>query len=359
MLKWILALVLITEAKIAESYPEMGRLGYASCSTCHVSPTGGGALNGYGRMISREELATFGSGETKELPNWLKIGGDTRYTNVTYEAYNFKGHKHFLMQSDIEVAVSPVPGLTVAGTVGVYDVEHPNKRKTEFEQRRNYVLVDISENFSFRAGSYYAPYGIHFADHTISSRKFLGYGPGEETFNFEGSAKNSMGEIFLAGINGKSGKLEANGKKGYQWNSPEQEFGYSGRVSWFFGEASQAGLSFKRVINPLQVKVKTNFGVFAMLSFTRHLYTLFEMDRILVTGEKPQFVWVTRQGLELYKGIHLNATYEGVSSNFSAWRWALLLFPYPHFDVSAEYQRKVSQLGVKTEAWVFVVHTYL
>ena len=39
----------------------MVRFGYSNCITCHVSPSGGGVLNQYGRELSKEILSTWGA----------------------------------------------------------------------------------------------------------------------------------------------------------------------------------------------------------------------------------------------------------------------------------------------------------
>jgi len=45
------ALVVLTTATPAHAFPNMIRLGYPTCASCHVSPQGGGVLNRYGRGI--------------------------------------------------------------------------------------------------------------------------------------------------------------------------------------------------------------------------------------------------------------------------------------------------------------------
>src|SRR6185437_3022708 len=68
----------------AHAYPELVRYGYANCTSCHVSPSGGGTLTQYGRELSREVLSTWGfEGEERPAyfinsPEWLNLGGDYR-----------------------------------------------------------------------------------------------------------------------------------------------------------------------------------------------------------------------------------------------------------------------------------------
>ncbi|RYZ63714.1 MAG: hypothetical protein EOP05_23120, partial [Proteobacteria bacterium] len=45
----------------AEAYPDLIRHNYVNCTTCHVSPTGGGAMTEYGRAMSHELLSAWGT----------------------------------------------------------------------------------------------------------------------------------------------------------------------------------------------------------------------------------------------------------------------------------------------------------
>jgi hypothetical protein len=47
----VVALLVLAWPRAAAAYPNMIRLGYPSCSACHVSPQGGGVLNRYGKGI--------------------------------------------------------------------------------------------------------------------------------------------------------------------------------------------------------------------------------------------------------------------------------------------------------------------
>ena len=75
-------------SSVARAFPELIRHGYVNCLTCHVSPSGGGALNDYGRTFSGEGLSTWtskneesvleGLVKRKQIPAWLSVGGDVR-----------------------------------------------------------------------------------------------------------------------------------------------------------------------------------------------------------------------------------------------------------------------------------------
>src|SRR5688500_1071067 len=66
----------------AWAYPELIRHNYTNCTSCHVSPTGGGILNAYGRALSGEVLSTwYREGEERFAyavtpPEWLNLQAD-------------------------------------------------------------------------------------------------------------------------------------------------------------------------------------------------------------------------------------------------------------------------------------------
>ena len=64
MLNVVLALSILFVAQAASAYPNMIRLGYVACATCHVSPQGGGVLTRYGRGIDYAQ--TIRAGEPPE-----------------------------------------------------------------------------------------------------------------------------------------------------------------------------------------------------------------------------------------------------------------------------------------------------
>jgi len=65
------ATFLFFAATVADAFPELTRHGYVSCTACHVSPNGGGAMTPYGRGLSRELLSTWGGTREAEVGHGL------------------------------------------------------------------------------------------------------------------------------------------------------------------------------------------------------------------------------------------------------------------------------------------------
>lgn len=62
------ALFVLAVPRPGAAYPNMIRLGYSTCSACHVSPQGGGVLNRYGRGIDFAQTIRAGEPPDAELP---------------------------------------------------------------------------------------------------------------------------------------------------------------------------------------------------------------------------------------------------------------------------------------------------
>ena len=206
MKNWALSVLVFLQAGIALGYPETIRHGYnKACSTCHVSPTGGGVTTDYGRMAS-EDFASFAPTESAGLlggalpsVDWLKVGGDTRYMDLQTSGF----HKAFLMQNDVELALG-TEEVTFAATYGRYGDDG-----TPPESRRNYVLWRPSPYFSARAGRFFPAYGLGIPDHTAATRGPLGFGEGKESVNAELGGHADFGELFVTGAAGDGSLFRA------------------------------------------------------------------------------------------------------------------------------------------------------
>jgi hypothetical protein len=78
------ALLALAAAAPARALPAMVRLGYATCTSCHIAPQGGGLLNEYGRGIDEAqsrragEYKPAGPGGARALNLWGRVTQDLR-----------------------------------------------------------------------------------------------------------------------------------------------------------------------------------------------------------------------------------------------------------------------------------------
>ena len=353
-----LLFIIAFSSEIALSYPENIRNGYTNCTSCHVSPTGGGAVTSYGRSFSAEVLSTWKKqGEENyflpALPEGVSYGGNARYVNLSIDSCGYSYSRKFLMQADAELALEVLPGLIVAGTYGVYNVDTKYRKPLLYEQRRNYVLINASDNLSLRAGRFFPAYGIHFADHTLATRSAIGFGQGEETFNVEASYKNQYFELFTTGVQGKTGSVSIDGSKGYKWTGDGEEHGLIGRLALNF-QTYQIGVSALRMIGVN--RVRSSYGAYANLGLFESLYLQLQADKIF-SGSTPQLVGTGKIGFVPIRGVHLITSYDTLDKDYTSWHWGVTLYPRPHWEFNAEFIRKNADR--RYDEMLFITNHYL
>ena len=328
------------------AFPENFRMGYASCRSCHVSPSGGGVLTAYGRNTSEDFLSTWvKSGESAfaygalGAPESVNFGGDIRTMAIDKDNKVYHTKRYFPMQADFEVAYTPVDKLTMAFTLGVYDQVTGS--------RRHYIMYTPSENFSLRAGRFYPAYGINNGDHSMLTRRYLGFNEGEETYNIEGGVFGEKGEVILTGIV----------RTGFEVFSEERS-GFAVRSVIYAGERSQIGLSYLH--NVSQLWKSDSYGPFFIWAFSRELYWESELDALTrksvdkTDTSIPDYSILlgnTRLAYEVMRGLHLFVTYEGLtpqsSQHYTAhqsgigpgFQW----FLRPHLELLGKLEQRVDE----------------
>lgn len=176
----------------AQAFPDLIRHNYVNCTACHVSPTGGGVLNAYGRSMSRELLSAWGSEREGEVlhgalpegtqPEWLQIGGDIRTLGVHRESPSLISERWFVMQTSPEVAVTTP---RVSGVMSVGQAERAT-RTIRWVSPRYYVQWTPLDELALRAGRFVPVFGLNVPYHTLPTRQSLGFAPGQERDTVEG-----------------------------------------------------------------------------------------------------------------------------------------------------------------------------
>ena len=177
----------------AFAFPEMVRHGYLNCTSCHVSPTGGGVLTAYGRELSKDVLASaskegeedFAYGLIKP-PEWLSMGGDFRELGLYQENATSRQGQTIIMQNELEGAGTIDKKIIFDGTFGYFDAPNNQPLLQHLISRRHFVVIKPTETSSFRVGKFMPAYGINTADHQTMIRHGIGFqDEGTESYNLE------------------------------------------------------------------------------------------------------------------------------------------------------------------------------
>jgi len=348
-------------ATVLKAFPSNTRYGYASCQSCHLSPTGGGVLTAYGRMSAEEFLSTWSSeGESRFLhafntPKAILIGGDIRRIGYTASGKEGNQSDSFLMQADLELALRLTPSLFVVPSAGVYGKE----QKTE--SRRHYILLNLSDNMSFRVGKFFPAYGIMFPDHTLITRDGMGFDEGRESYNVEISAKGDAGELFITGVLGQKGILRETSTE--EVASTEVPKGFIVRSAAYLAKRSQLGISGFYLSTGNSYSMA--FGTYGLFGITRDVYLLFEGDKKYISKNsdlsdyKETTLGLAQLGYEIFKGMHVvgTAEYQNEDSSASKISGGLQWYPRPHFEASFTLSRQTVAYE-NTDSSVLLLHYY-
>ncbi len=330
----------------AWAFPELVRHGYNNCVTCHVSPSGGGLLSEYGRELSREVLSTWGEeGESRfayglfQPPEWLNLGGDVRSLTLRSESSSGANIQNtFLMQADLEAAITMREKLSVVGTFGKLDSELFEGQDL-WISRRHYLLLRPADEISVRAGKFSKNYGINTAEHAISIKQGLAMDQGTETYNLE---LGWLGEKYSFSATGVLGRPDD--------EELQREKGFTASGNMFFSEKMRVGGSYLYGTNDLANRHL--IGPWATLAFTEHLYWLAELDvqrnfGASFTDAQWGFVDYQKLGFEVVKGLHFFGTQEFSKLNFKdptgrtmTFGLGLQFFPRPHFEFTGSWETR-------------------
>jgi hypothetical protein len=348
MLKTSLTILAVTSASflfsiVALAFPENVRYGYASCNSCHLSPTGGGVLTNYGRKASGDFLSTWAKdGENDfawgavSLPDWLALGGDVRHLSYKRELDGKVFERRLLMQQEAEAAVKFTGNVWLDISHGTYDGSE--------QTQRAWILWAPTDNFYTRTGKFFVPFGILRPDHSAISRRAVGMDQGMETINFEVGWQNERGELVFTGIMG-------------DWRTGSETFdpyakdkGFNMRAASYFGGNSQMGVSLLAVTGEYLDRQASS--LFAMTGWSEKYWYLgeliFEKRRLAGTDAPFNSAIVNHHqlGWEFFKGAHmiLNAELQTpVGSALHKNQWTvgpgLQWFPRPHFEFTVQANR--------------------
>lgn len=336
----------------ALAYPELTRYGYFSCSSCHVSPSGGGLLTPYGRGLSVEKLSTWGqpseglfahglgskndaqgSPNLPWLPEWLLVGGNIRYMQLDTQTADRQDGRWIRMQSDLSLGLL-LPKTTIVVTGGPRgETRSKPKLAGELSLRNYYVKIDHND-LSVRGGRFFPKFGLDLAQHQLFVRRGLGFDQGQENLNLEVTWFSEHHEISLTRMFGvhsseKDGSLE----KGFT-------------ASWAYHLFEKHRVGAQILQGSDTAKKRELMGLFASFSLSERWFLLAEEYRQTVRpkGDLPydQYVFYHRLGYEALKGLVASFVFEGTAPQIRDLKTrrettglGLQWFPRPHFEIDS------------------------
>ena len=176
---------LVPWATSAHAEPSFLSKQYTRCTSCHISPTGGGLLSSYGRSLSARELSMTSSGPAdpdkpgkEEQFLWgalgdalgpVQLGVELRPSHLRTSFAGFTDSRNILMTADVIGAVQH-GGVTVYGQVGRDPV---NDEVKSYVEVMNPELADRVEFYDAEAEGLplYERFHIHEQLHKALDRK--------------------------------------------------------------------------------------------------------------------------------------------------------------------------------------------
>jgi hypothetical protein len=357
---------------------------YTRCTACHYSPTGGGLLTPYGRLLSHRELSTTGATATapesgaQDDPHGEQaflygvLGSVLRPVHLGIEMppshlrIGFPGgHQdmNLLMNSDLIAAVQK-HGWTAYGTVGR---EPPNSAvrngrtlpDAAFISYEHWISYQTAKGWGIRAGRFLPAYGVRLADHTAYTRSYLDLDRNDQVYGVEVS--DTIGASLIQ-VMFSPGKAEA------ILHDPSHR-GFSTAGRWQFDLAPRAtivGSGFYRHstdVDPQSGAVGAAFG----FAPTSHVSIWTEANANLQTKAAGRHSWVAvhETSVEVYRGIWLKfspqvRTSSGTpgDSDLRRLEFAADLLPRTHWNVNVSYYHDHA-FGASTSVVLAQLHMYL
>lgn len=332
LLFWLLA----TLPGTAWAHPELVRHGYANCNACHVSPSGGGVLNSYGRSLSQALVSTWGTEAeaapfygAAPLPENVHAQAFIRGVQTIRDTPRALSGQSATMQTDLDIAATFGNLSTVVAVGATPKVSSPH----------HYLLMQLNEKNSLRVGKFRTDYGINLANHSASTRQGLGWGPDSESYDLEWGFQD---EQFSGAMTAILGKLD---------DDTTSEHGIAVTGSAFLEERFKVGASVFH--GNSKNGTRSLIGSFAILSFTPQFYFLNEMDLQFQNGN-TDFYSYHRIGYDVLQGIQPYFMAE-TEIQKSAWGIGMMWNPRPHFEFQLEGKQRTYFANHEKETFGYLV----
>jgi hypothetical protein len=355
---------------------------YTRCTACHYSPTGGGLLTSYGRLLSHRELSTTG-GETAPAPDATDAPrGEQAFLNgvlgdalgpvhlglemrPSHLRIGFPGgHQdlNLLMILDLVGAVQK-NGWTAYGTVG-REPPHAAVRagRTQsnpaFISYEHWLSYQTGGGFGIRAGRFLPAYGVRFADHTTYTRAPIDLDRNDQVYGVELSdtAGSSLVQVMVS-----PGKAEA------ILHDPARR-GFIAASRWqrdIGPRATIVGSALYRDPTDLDPRSGLAGGAVGFAPTSRvSIWTEVDGQLQAETAGGRSWVVVNETSIEVYRGIWLKLSPQlrtsGTAGSAGSRRLGLAadLLPRTHWNVNVAYNLDRTA-RVTTSTLIFQLHLFM
>jgi hypothetical protein len=384
-MKTILVLLAATLlASTASAEPMFLAKQYTRCTACHYSPTGGGLLTPYGRLLSHRELSTTGGsaaapaagaeddthgeqaflyGAFGDVLGPVHLGLEARPSRLHVGFPGGDQDMNLLMNLDLVGAVRK-NGWTAYGAVG-REPPHSAVRDgrtlpdAAFVSYEHWIAYETDQGFRIRAGRFLPAYGVRFADHTAFTRIDLDLDRNDQVYGVEVS--DTVGRS-LVQVMVSPGKAEA-----ILHDSHHRGFSTAGR--WQFDVAPRmtvVGSAFYRDSTDLDPKSGSVGGAFGFAPTSRvSIWTEVDSDVQTKALGGRSWVVVNETAVEAYRGLWLKFSPQlhtsGSEPGFSQRRRLAFeadLLPRTHWNVGVSYYRDRA-FNSTTSTLLTQLHLYL
>jgi hypothetical protein len=341
----VLFTFLIVISRQGLAFPEMIRHGYVNCTACHLSPSGGGLLTNYGRILSAELLSRWSTKGEENLGHGLidqtkineslLIGGDIRKVQAHSEDVTQRTDRFIDMQATVETAYN-TESFAFDLAVGSYDMYGKNWRPAGPSY---YAMWRFQETWSLRAGRFDPAYGLRLAEHIGTTRDPLGFGIQSQR---EALELQNSGETWNFNITASQGKNIG------QNPISDTERAVSVQIQRSFDDKFKVGANVWSGSNSASDSRLVN-GIFAILGFTKELYLLtdYEYQTLKANSVETRSTYIWHKfGMEVSPGAHVYAVLDRRQDDLSNSDKYILrygpgvsFYPRPHFEISGTWMR--------------------
>ena len=359
----------------ALAVPEAARYGHFTCVSCHVSPGGSGVLTSYGRMFAAEKLSTWHfEGEENPLHGLVPVsdrylfGGDVRFADYRLKSDSTKFEKFWLMQADVEAGahLGNVWLTATGGTKPAGPNDRPEDTRTPVV--RGYLArVDLlDEHLVLRGGLFLPKYGLMLSDHTAWVRTITGLGPDKEQTQLEAIYQDDTFEVSLAALVEDSSFGREN----------KSRSGFNAGAAMMVKDRHRfnANILQTRLTNDGGTSDMLAFGVSAVLTYTRRLFSLLEVDRAATEFRAPdgsvskrvEFAGFGTLSYETHRGIipygrleYRSADAGDTQSSSNRWGGGLNWYVRPHVQLDGRILHKSSSTADSSQnESTLILHYY-